>query len=285
MKTSKFFFAAMMVAAVAVGFTACDPKGNDPDDPFKPSGDGNGDGKDTTVVVGEITSIADAIAIIDKLAPAGQTDEEYTLQGKITEIMTALSDVPTYGNINLKLTDATGTIACYYTNNLGNVKFTSADEVPYVGAEVVIKGKLKKYVKTQTDGTETVTPEVINGYFVKIISNEAPSVQEVTIAQAIEIINGLADGASTTDMYIVSGEVKNIVTTSENIAKYKNCDFWMTDGTNEIQAFRTTGVDGADFTDGMIAVGDQVKVKGPLMKYVKTDGTVVPEINKGSLVK
>ena len=43
----------MMVAAVAVGFTACEPKGNDPDDPFKPSGDGNGDGKDTTVVVGE----------------------------------------------------------------------------------------------------------------------------------------------------------------------------------------------------------------------------------------
>ena len=78
MKTSKFFFAAMMVAAVAVGFTACEPKGNDPDDPFKPSGDGNGDGKDTTVVVGEITSIADGIAIIDKLAPAGQTDEEYT---------------------------------------------------------------------------------------------------------------------------------------------------------------------------------------------------------------
>ena len=151
----------MMVAAVAVGFTACEPKGNDPDDPFKPSGDGNGDGKDTTVVVGEITSIADAIAIIDKLAPAGQTDEEYTLQGKITEIMTALSNVPTYGNINLKLTDATGTIACYYTNNLGNVKFTSADEVPYVGAEVVIKGKLKKFVKTQTDGTETVTPCIL----------------------------------------------------------------------------------------------------------------------------
>lgn len=48
MKTSKFFFAAMMVAAVAVGFTACDPKGNDPDDPFNPGngGDNGGNGGD-----------------------------------------------------------------------------------------------------------------------------------------------------------------------------------------------------------------------------------------------
>ena len=52
MKTSKFFFAAMMVAAVAVGFTACEPKGNDPDDPFNPGNGGDNGGNDSTVVVG-----------------------------------------------------------------------------------------------------------------------------------------------------------------------------------------------------------------------------------------
>ena len=53
MKTSKFFFAAMMVAAVAVGFTACEPKGNEPDDPFNPGNGGDNGGNDSTVVVGE----------------------------------------------------------------------------------------------------------------------------------------------------------------------------------------------------------------------------------------
>lgn len=40
MKTSKFFFAAMMAAAVAVGFTACDPKDNGGD--IFGGGDNNG---------------------------------------------------------------------------------------------------------------------------------------------------------------------------------------------------------------------------------------------------
>lgn len=38
MKRTKLFFATMLVAAVAVSFTACDPNG-DPEDPFKPGGD------------------------------------------------------------------------------------------------------------------------------------------------------------------------------------------------------------------------------------------------------
>lgn len=279
MKTSKIFFGTMLAVACTAALIGCK---KDDDDVYVPDNNKDDSGKkDTTeVVVGDITTIADALEIISKLDSAGQTDVEYTLQGKITEIMTKDADVPTYGNINLKLTDATGTIACFYTQNVGNVKFTSADEVPNLGAEVIIKGKLKAYAKNGT-----ITPEVVNGYIVKIISNEEPTVKEVTVAEAIEVINALADNASTTDLYIVSGTVKSIITTADNIAKYGNCDFYMTDGTNEIQAFRTNGYDGAKFTDGLISVGDQVKVKGALMKYVKNDGTVIPEINKGDLVK
>ena len=283
MKTSKFFFGAMLAVACSAALVGC--KKDDDDDVIPTPTPTPTPTPDTTeVVVGDITTIADALAIIDGLDAAGQTDVEYTLQGKITEIMTKDADVPSYGNINLKLTDATGTIACFYTQNVGNVKFTSADEVPNLGAEVIIKGKLKKYAKTASDGTETFTPEVVNGYIVKIISNEEPTVKEVTVAEALEVINALADNASTTDLYIVSGTVKSIKTTAEQIAQYGNCDFYMTDGTNEIQAFRTNGYDGAKFTDGLISVGDQVKVKGALMKYVQ-NGTVIPEINKGSLVK
>jgi len=279
MKTSKIFFGTMLAVACTAALIGC--KQDDDDDVIPTPTPTPTPKPDTTeVVVGDITTIADALEIISKLDSAGQTDVEYTLQGKITEIMTKDADVPSYGNINLKLTDATGTIACFYTQNVGNVKFTSADEVPNLGAEVIIKGKLKAYAKNGT-----ITPEVVNGYIVKIISNEEPPVKEVTVAEALEVINALADNASTTDLYIVSGTVKSIITTADNIAKYGNCDFYMTDGTNEIQAFRTNGYDGATFTDGLISVGDQVKVKGALMKYVKSDGTVIPEINKGSLVK
>lgn len=274
MKTSKIFFGTMLAVACTAALIGCK---KDDDDDVIPTPTPTPD--TTEVVVGDITTIADALEIISKLDSAGQTDVEYTLQGKITEIMTKDADVPSYGNINLKLTDATGTIACFYTQNVGNVKFTSADEVPNLGAEVIIKGKLKAYAKNGT-----ITPEVVNGYIVKIISNEEPTVKEVTVAEALEVINALADNASTTDLYIVSGTVKSIKTTADKIAQYGNCDFYMTDGTNEIQAFRTNGYDGAKFTDGLISVGDQVKVKGALMKYVQ-NGTVIPEINKGSLVK
>lgn len=111
---------------------------------------------------------------------------------------------------------------------------------------------------------------------------DAPVVEEKSVAEALTIIDGLGSAASA-DEYIVEGIVSEILTDDAGIAQYKNCDFWITDlndASKKIKAFRTKGIDGAEFTAGLIAVGDTVKVKGVLKKYNST-----PEIDKGSLVE
>ena len=113
--------------------------------------------------------------------------------------------------------------------------------------------------------------------------------EEISVSRAIEITEALAEGASTTKQYIVKGVVSEINTTDEGIATYKNCDFWMSDRDNatlKIKAFRTKGIAGLDFTVGMIAVGDTVKVQGVLMHYVNTTTSEeLLEIYKGNLVE
>ncbi|MCI7338137.1 MAG: leucine-rich repeat domain-containing protein, partial [Bacteroidales bacterium] len=113
--------------------------------------------------------------------------------------------------------------------------------------------------------------------------------EEISVSRAIEITEALAAGASTTEQYIVNGVVSEIITTDEGLATYKNCDFWMSDRDNatlKIKAFRTKGIAGSDFTVGLIAVGDTVKVQGVLMHYVNTTTSEeLLEIYKGNLVE
>ena len=113
--------------------------------------------------------------------------------------------------------------------------------------------------------------------------------EEISVSRAIEITEALAEGASTTKQYIVKGVVSEINTTDEGLATYKNCDFWMRDSHNDtfkMKAFRTKGFAGSDFTAGLIAVGDTVKVQGVLMHYVNTKTSEeLLEIYKGNLVE
>lgn len=118
---------------------------------------------------------------------------------------------------------------------------------------------------------------------------EDPVVEEISVSKALELINALADGASTTAEYIVKGVVSEIITPNDTIAKYNNCDFWISDIDNpasKVEAFRTKGIGGVNFTVGLIAVGDTVKVQGTLKKFKNSKTSeVIPEINKGNLVE
>ena len=113
--------------------------------------------------------------------------------------------------------------------------------------------------------------------------------KEISVSRAFQITQALAEGTSTTEEYIVKGIVSEINTTDEGLATYKNCDFWikdLNDASFKMKAFRTKGFAGSDFTVGLIAVGDTVKVQGVLMNYVnpKTSETL-EEIYKGNLVE
>ena len=128
-------------------------------------------------------------------------------------------------------------------------------------------------------------------YILKYTKGEAPAAvgsidNPQTVTQAVAVINALAEGATTEADYYVAGKISRILTTDDNIAKFKNIDYYISDGTSEIQVFRGKNLDNTDFTAaGQINVGDEVIVLGKLMKYVNPNtGAVVPEMAQGNYI-
>jgi hypothetical protein len=96
----------------------------------------------------------------------------------------------------------------------------------------------------------------------------------------------MADNQTSDELYYVKGTIKQIKTTDENIAKYKNIDYIITDGKTDITVFRGKNLDNTDFTGpGQINVNDEVIVLGNLQKYVNANtGAVTPELAQGNYI-
>ena len=104
---------------------------------------------------------------------------------------------------------------------------------------------------------------------------------ETSVASALELVNGLADGATSADVYKVKGFV---ISVTEINTQYGNASFVIADSkdaTTGLTVFRVNGPHNESITDGeIIKVGDQVAVLGKLKKYVK-DEVVTPEVVDG----
>lgn len=138
-------------------------------------------GNDTQTGDATVVSIEQAIAIANALEPKSKTAENYRIENvTVDTIFTSAANVTQYGNINLRVKDATGaTITCYYTNDVNNQRFTSATQMPKIGATVTIEGPLKLYVNKD----DSTTPEFENAWFVSIserVGGEEPTVPEPT---------------------------------------------------------------------------------------------------------
>ena len=229
-------------------------------------------------------TVAQALETINALADNGTTEQDAYVTGKITKIKTADTDIAKYKNIDYIISDGTNELTVFRGKNVDNTDFTEAGQIN-VGDEVVVLGKLTKYVK---DGN--TTPEVAQGnYIVKLTkgsgggsdSNLGTKDAPLTVAKALEIINALADGGETADAY-VKGTISQV--TSYN-STYKSITYYISDDgktTNELQVYSGKGLNGAEFAAKEdLSVGDQVVIKGKLKKYVK-NGNVTPEINQSS---
>ena len=228
-------------------------------------------------------TVAQALETIKALADNGTTEQDAYVTGKITKIKTADTDIAKYKNIDYIISDGTNELTVFRGKNVDNTDFTEAGQIN-VGDEVVVLGKLTKYVK---DGN--TTPEVAQGnYIVKLTkgsgggdSNLGTKDAPLTVAKALEIINALADGGETADAY-VKGTISQV--TSYN-STYKSITYYISDDgktTNELQVYSGKGLNGAEFAAKEdLSVGDQVVIKGKLKKYVK-NGNVTPEINQSS---
>ena len=154
-----------------------------------------------------------------------------------------------------------------------------------LNAKVKVKCTLKYYVSTSEEGKYAVeTGKVIS---VEILeAGDAPVVvEEIDVAKALEIVNGLEEGKTTEKEYAITGYVTEVTSTWSD--QFKNMSYKIgasADAEDVLEVFRTKLADGVD--SSKIVAGAKVKVTAYLNKYVKTtdDGvkTVSLQATKGT---
>ena len=212
-------------------------------------------------------TVAEGLQVINGLADGATTEDLYVFtEVYVKEVTGAYNEQ--YGNMNFTIADtANGTD----TITVFRAKTTAAVAATVVaGAQVTIKGNLQKYVKN-----ETMTPELLNvdGITVK---GATPVDNTITVAQALTTINGLEDGATTTESYKLSEVYVTEVTDAYN-SQYGNMSFKVADtanGTDVLTVFRAKTT--AEIAATVVA-GAQVTIEGKLQKYVKNN-VMTPEM-------
>jgi len=257
-----------------------------------------GNGGETPQPAGEATGSGteadpyNAVAannLANSLADNAKSDNVF-IKGKVVSIKEQFGTQ--YGNATFYISDdgtEAGQFYVYRALYLGNKKYTAGDLLKE-GDEVVIYGKVTKYVSQYGTTLETVQNEAyvysLNG---KSEGGETPQPQgdfgtaeaPITVAQALSFIEGLGDGKTTDAEAYVKGKIKSVTEVSTS---YGNATYVISDegADNELTVFRGYYLGGEKFTaEDQIKVGDEVVVKGKLQKYVK-DGNVTPEIATGS---
>ena len=180
-------------------------------------------------------------------------------------------------------------------NNL-SVSCTSSDtNVATVANDgtVTVKGAGETKITASFAGnSEYEAAEVSFTLTVKEPASEA-KVIDATVAEALAVINGLEDGAKTTDQYKVTGYVvgaPDFQRNKDNNELYGNVNLEIADeagGTTTLTIFRARkDADMNKFTEddlNMIKEGDKVVFQGVLQKFVQND-VMTPELSNGYLV-
>lgn len=215
------------------------------------------------------------------LEPGETTDESFYIKGKISSIKYTFS--AQYGTATFYISEDGTTndqFYCYGTYYLENKAWVDGYTQIKEGDEVIVYGKLTNYNGTLETANKEAYIYSLNGQ-TKAESNDTPDpqVQLITVAKALEIIDALENGKTTTETYQVKGYVVSI---TEISTQYGNATFVMADNASEqtgLTVFRAKGFDNEKITDeNLFKVGDEVVVEGKLQKYVKND-VVTPEVS------
>ena len=84
------------------------------------------------------------------------------VKGKVVKVTTTQANFEKYGNLNYLISDdgtESSTVTVYSGDGLNGAKFTGIDAIKQ-GDEVIVYGKLQKYVKN-----DNVTPEIAKGNY------------------------------------------------------------------------------------------------------------------------
>lgn len=263
----KIFKALALALAGAMFMVACD----DTPAPYNPNPGGGEGGKDTTIVTEKKITCAEAAELCGKLTDGSQSAETYVITGYITDVFANTNNnQQSFWMADTK--DGGKVIQAFWANLPEGVeKFTA-------GSKVAITGRLLKYVKN--DGT--VVAEVKNPTVVIMEQGGGDETgtegTKVTCAKAVELCNALADNASSTETYAVTGYITDVFGEPSKNQQ----SFWIADtkdGGKVFNAFYANLPEGVE----KFVVGSKVTITGKLLKYVKGDGTVTPEMKNANV--
>lgn len=195
------------------------------------------------------------------------------------------SGIRVYGGGSMIITAKEGTIKKIVITYDGTNKPTENDVVnvgEYDANSGIWTGDAEEVVFTRPTGSghwrvkKIETGDDAQGP-VKPTEGQTPETA-LTVARALEIIDGLANGATTDFTYYVKGKVNEITHTG------KTFSFTMgdTEGANDLlTVYSAKGLENKDIVDQeFMKAGDDVVVIGVLQKYVKNDA-VTPELSSG----
>ncbi|MBQ9603215.1 MAG: OB-fold nucleic acid binding domain-containing protein [Paludibacteraceae bacterium] len=223
-------------------------------------------------------SIDSALTICKSMAVNAKTGELYKLSGVVSKNTTNPMNVPgSYTNINFDLSDGTGSIACYYINNINNLPFRKNSQVPRVGSKVTVIGVLTYYQKSGS--TNPPVPELTDGYLVRIDSMVAPppfpgcpepAEGQISASDAATKALALASGSTSTETYDVLGVVTEVLEFTDGKATY----IISSDGKQFFEIYRGYGMNNSPFPGReYIQPNDTVVVHCKLKNYNGTPET------------
>ena len=222
------------------------------------------------------------------------SEEDYYIKGKVASIKEQFG--AQYGNASFYISlDGKDdfTFYVYRALYLENQKWVDGNSELKVGDDVIVCGKVTNYNGTPETAQGKAYIYSLNG----VTKNEGggetpdPQIKSLTIAAALDIINGLEDGKTTAEEY----EVKGFVVGTPDFQRkadgslYGNVNFAIADekgGATTLTVFRAKDFENASFTEetiNRIKEGDEVVVRGKLQKYVK-NGEMTPELTNCYLI-
>ena len=233
-------------------------------------------------------NVQKAIDFVKELGADVESETALYVKGKVLSISEISAS---YGNASFILSDdteGTNKFTAYRVKGFNNQKITD-EKMIKVGDDVIICGKIVNY-KGNTPETVQNTGYIysVNG---KTGGDPAPTGEygtkdaPLTVAKALEVINGLEPAGTASPAY-VKGKISKVQSFND---KYKSITYYISDdGTdnNALQVYSGKGIDGADFaaqTD--LEAGWTVIVTGELKKFVNSStGAITPEFNQSSQI-
>ena len=223
-------------------------------------------------------TVSKALEIINGYDNAGESKTDAYVKGIIVSVQQYNS---TYKSITYYISDdgtATKQLQVYSGKGLDGADFSSKNDLK-PGAVVVVKGKLKKYVKD-----DNVTPEINqSSTIVSIEGNEGGDTPQgeskgdgtlnnpFNAVAANAVAAKLGDKEASTDAYYIKGKVAEIKYNYGEGKYPKTADFYISDdGTtnNTFYVYAGKYLGNKDYESGdVLKVGDEVIIYGNLYNY------------------